>query len=300
MPTLSRARSVVSKWVFGVLATVVLVPAAAGADAPATRPALSTVTAVEDAAAVEAERRTFRMQKRSRERWEREAGREAPKALTPEEQAQADADDAVVAAEAARVQADLRAKLDRRIPDRRFAGAELYDVIDHFRDETGLNIFVNWKALERIGVSHDLPVTLTFANNPMADEAMRQLFLHVGGDRVSIGWRIDEGVITISTGEDLLKNTLTRVYDVRDLIAAAAEEKGGIKREAAVTSIIRKVQGLAPLSFKEFGGPAGSLQELSGQFILTHTPEMHEKVRHLLMGMRLPAVPTTRPATRPG
>jgi len=35
---------------------------------------------------------------------------------------------------------------------------------------------------------------------------------------VPLGYTIDDGVITISTGEDLDKNTLTRVYDIRDLI----------------------------------------------------------------------------------
>ena len=40
----------------------------------------------------------------------------------------------------------------------------------------------------------------------------------VGGGIVELGYTVDEGVISISTDEDLSKNVLTRVYDIRDLI----------------------------------------------------------------------------------
>src|SRR5690349_1556691 len=47
-----------------------------------------------------------------------------------------------------RQDADARAKLDARFPDKTFDGAELTDVIDAFRDATRAAIYVNWKALD--------------------------------------------------------------------------------------------------------------------------------------------------------
>jgi hypothetical protein len=56
----------------------------------------------------------------------------------------------------------LRAKLDRRLPEVKFDGVGLSDVLDFLRNVSGLPLTVDWKGLGDAGVGHDDPVTARF------------------------------------------------------------------------------------------------------------------------------------------
>jgi type II secretory pathway component GspD/PulD (secretin) len=111
----------------------------------------------------------------------------------------------------------VAAQLDRRLPDIKFDAVGFSDVIDFLRDLTSANIFVNWRALEAAGVDKNAPVTARLRDVPFA-KVLRTILDDVSGGTTKLGYTIDEGVITISTEDDLAKNTSTRVYDIRDLI----------------------------------------------------------------------------------
>ncbi len=126
--------------------------------------------------------------------------------------------DQTVAAEQGDKQIDkaTQATLDRRLPELRFDNVGFADVIDFLRDVTGANIFVNWKALEAASIDRNAPVTARLRDIPFR-KALTIILESVGG-ATKLGYTIDEGVITISTADDLAKNVLNRVYDIRDLI----------------------------------------------------------------------------------
>ena len=109
------------------------------------------------------------------------------------------------------------AQLERPLPEVNFDGAGFTDVIDFLRDVSGANIFVNWKALEDAGVDRNAPVSARLRNVKFA-KALTIILDSVSGGTVTLGYTIDDGVITISTGDDIDRNTVTRVYDIRDLI----------------------------------------------------------------------------------
>ena len=163
----------------------------------------------------------------------------------------------------------------------RARGTAFADLIDQLRDATSQNIFVNWRALKACRVTKDLPVTIDLSNLPL-DRAMDRLLDHVGGPYVRLGYAMDEGVITISTAVDLCKNSSTRVYDVR------ASIKDGPGREKEVEAIVRRVEGVDPLSWKQTGGEMGEVRELGGQLIVTATPEVQNLVAEELRDV-LPA-----------
>jgi len=100
-----------------------------------------------------------------------------------------------------------------------FEGNRLVNVIDYLRNTTGANFFVNWPALEEVGVEQDSPVSLQLANVP-AEQALRLVLQQVGqiAQFDPIGYSIIEGVVTIDTQRNLKKTTDTRVYDIRDLL----------------------------------------------------------------------------------
>ena len=111
----------------------------------------------------------------------------------------------------------VAAQLDRRLPDIKFDAVSFSDVIDFLRDLTSANIFVNWRSLEAAGIDKNAPVTARLRDVKLS-KVLRTILDDVSGGTTKLGYTIDEGVITISTEDELAKNVATRVYDIRDLI----------------------------------------------------------------------------------
>ena len=113
----------------------------------------------------------------------------------------------------------LQAQLDRHLPEVRFNANALTDVIDFLRDVSGANIYVDWKTLEAAGIARDAPVTARLRDIKFS-KALELIFKSVEGedDEHKLGYTVDEGVITISTRKELNKNTVTRRYDINDLL----------------------------------------------------------------------------------
>ncbi|GIW75440.1 MAG: hypothetical protein KatS3mg104_0503 [Phycisphaerae bacterium] len=110
--------------------------------------------------------------------------------------------------------------LEKSLPEIRFQDVAFADVIDFLRDTTQANIFVNWKALEAAGIDRNAPVS-TRLRNVKFSKVLKTILDSVGGGATSqVSYTVDEGVITISTTEDLARNVETRTYDIRDLIIA--------------------------------------------------------------------------------
>lgn len=93
-------------------------------------------------------------------------------------------------------------------------------VIEFLRDLTGLNLHVNWRALETTGITKDTPITLKahgISIRRLLDLLMDQL--SAGRDRFSsVYWIVNEGVVQIATGDAFNRSTRTRVFDVSDLL----------------------------------------------------------------------------------
>jgi len=124
------------------------------------------------------------------------------------------------------------AKLDRTLPTVQFESARLGDVIDSLRGVSGANIFVNWKSLEGAGIDRNTPVSASLRNIKFS-KALNVILDSVGGGQTRLGYTIDEGVITISTADDLSKNVVVRVYDIRDLLAGRSPSKSGAATSAS-------------------------------------------------------------------
>lgn len=211
--------------------------------------------------------------------------------------------------------------LERRLPELKLDAVPFQDVIDALRDLTNANIFVNWRALEAEGVDRAAPVTARLRDVRFS-KALDTILADVGGGMVTLGYTVDEGVITISTATDLAQNTLTRVYDIRDLIieipdfidapdfqlqpAQTAGQGGGGggqslfgggqlgeeqdaegQRAALIEEITLLIQDTVdPESWREVGGSVGSIRVLGGNLIVNQTPENHRALQGLLEQLR--------------
>ena len=108
-------------------------------------------------------------------------------------------------------------KLKKSVPIS-FDANPLESVIDYIRETTGANIFVNWPALNEAGIEQDTPISLTLTN-VQADKALELVLQAVSSQGFDeVGYSIIEGVVTISTAEQLRRSTDLRVYDIRDLL----------------------------------------------------------------------------------
>jgi general secretion pathway protein D len=174
--------------------------------------------------------------------------------------------------------------------------------------------------LEAAGIDRNTPVT-TRLRDIRFSKALETILRDVGGGTVQLTYTVDDGVVMISTAEDLSRNTVTRVYDIRDLIVETPDfygpqfslenasqgsgSSGGGQslfqsqqqqqqqettfktrddRVAEITSLMQET--VSPDSWRDAGGTVGSLRELNGQLIVTQTPENQRQIEGLLEQLR--------------
>jgi len=217
----------------------------------------------------------------------------------------------------------VRLGLQTKIPRLNLSGIGLKEAVGFLSDVSGVNIMVKWKALEAADITEESPVNVVL-KNVSAERALRAVLEDVGGGVTELSYNIDEGVVTISTKDDLAKKTAIRVYDIRDLIYripnfggprielssnATTDNNGtttgstgglfedtsdneGNNEEETLTKaeIIEKIielikQSVDPTSWQPTG-EIGSVRELHGQLVITQTPENHGAIRDLIAQLR--------------
>ena len=109
-----------------------------------------------------------------------------------------------------------------RVREWNFENVDLGDVVAALRKATPMNFYVNWRALEAAGVAKNTPITLKATNVSLArvlDMVVDQL--STDKQKVdSVYWLVDDGILTITTGQSLNRHTLTRTYYVGDMLAS--------------------------------------------------------------------------------
>jgi bla regulator protein BlaR1 len=187
------------------------------------------------------------------------------------------------ARQAAKADAAMEASLQRRLPEVNFQRAALSDVIDFLRDVSGADIQVNWRALEAAGIERKAPVTVRLRNVQFSTALTRILDDATGG-AVKLGYETEDGVLVIATAEELNKNTVINVYDIRDLLAISKDEKQ--HKELAEQLVKLLEDTIDPHSWTGNGGNVGIIKYLAGQLVVTQTKANHRKLVALLEKMR--------------
>ena len=217
------------------------------------------------------------------------------------------------------------AVLDRqRLPGVAFQQNSLAQVVDFMRDTTSLNIDVNWHSLGEIGVTRESAVDLRLRDVPVRT-VLDRVMTNLSRPDSEVEWAVRSGVLTIGSREALARDTETIVYDIRDLLTSAPDfdnlpsfdlrdamseagtdsdpfsavtnsadpevtvtkSRDDIADEARITQIIDIIQqNIAFESWTDHGGETGTIQELSGNLIVTNTPEAHQQIGGLLGQLR--------------
>jgi len=101
----------------------------------------------------------------------------------------------------------------------------LEQVIDIIRAGSGINIHVRWYALENEGIEKDTEISLRLHN--VTWKKLLQLILDdAGAGEVELLYVDDDGILLISTKDDLAKDKKTKVYDLSDLLVDIPSFKG--------------------------------------------------------------------------
>src|SRR5437763_1126364 len=93
--------------------------------------------------------------------------------------------------------ATARRQLNSTLPEVKLEGVAFSDALDFLRDISGVNMTINWKALETAGVSKEAPVTLRLRAVSLRKALQMVLSEAGGGDTLS--YDIDEGVVEVTT-----------------------------------------------------------------------------------------------------
>lgn len=112
----------------------------------------------------------------------------------------------------------VRDKLDEQINQLSADQQGFEKVINYLQTTSGTNIIVNWKALESAGIDRNAAVSINLQKVPFK-KALSEILNQVGGSTAALAYTIDDGVLTISTKDDLTsaKYQEIRVYDIRDM-----------------------------------------------------------------------------------
>jgi hypothetical protein len=179
------------------------------------------------------------------------------------------------------------AVLDRRLPTPFVLGGTFLDDDDRLRDE-GAQLFVNWHALQAVGIAKETPLTIDVSGMTIGD-ALLALTAAASTPRVKLGCFVDEGVIEISTHSDLDMNTVMRVYDVRDLVAGPLylPKSRATPSPASGSRLVQQIEAsIDPTSWRDNGGRPGMIAYLSGQLIITHTELNQGNAARLIYNLR--------------
>jgi len=110
----------------------------------------------------------------------------------------------------------VQAVLDSELPSVEMDDVKFSDAIEKFRDLTKVQVHVNWNAVKQMGVQPDSRVSVKLANI-RAGKVLDILIADAGGGD-TVAYIVDGGVVRISNREALNRVTVTRIYDVADLL----------------------------------------------------------------------------------
>ncbi len=217
-------------------------------------------------------------------------------------------------------------KLEMKMPKFDFPDLPFSEVVDYIRENSGANIFVNWKALEAAGIDNTQTVSIKLTNVSFR-KALELALNDVGGGATELAYAVNDGVVSISTRENLNRETETRVYDIRDLLIripnfpgtrvsldaigssmGSSGDSGGSSSSESLfddedsednededvaqtrSELIASVRNMITETIAPDSwrpeGEIGAINELHGNLVITQTSENHRKVHKLISSLR--------------
>jgi hypothetical protein len=107
-------------------------------------------------------------------------------------------------------------ELNSPMPSARLIGIPLVDAIGFLHDVAGLNINVDWKTLESLKISKDVPINLNL-HNVRTEKVLQMVLAQAGGDLLT--YYIDGNVVQVTSRAKADEKIVVVVYFVDDLLS---------------------------------------------------------------------------------
>jgi hypothetical protein len=156
----------------------------------------------------------------------------------------------------------------------------LNDVVEYLRNITKLNVYIDTRALDEVGIGSDTPVTISIKDVTLAS-ALRQI-LQAIDPTLTFEYR-DESLF-ISTRESAEENLTTLAYPVGDIVGEPPHDSAVFDYDALIELITRVV---APDSWDEVGGPGSTAEWATGRCLMvSQTSEIQDEVAQIIARVR--------------
>ncbi len=187
-----------------------------------------------------------------------------------------------------------RQKLEKILARVEVKNGRLDKLLAYIAQSTSVNMAVNWRALEAGGIAGDCPITLNLHELP-ARVILKQTLAEAGGGNIKLAYRINNGIVTVSTADDLSRDVVTRVYDISDIVQDSIEltrnraKDGGLftNQQEATDELVKLIQeATAPTAWD--ANRSGGIRVIAQKAVVTETVEAQELVQQLLARLRHP------------
>ncbi len=205
-----------------------------------------------------------------------------------------------------------------------FHGTPLGDVINWIGQVANVNVDVDWKALEQNFIDRNMPINLRLNDQVDLRVVLERTLAQLGTDAATRPqYAVQDGILTISTKEQLAASPIVHVYDIGDLlvdvphfdnatsfdleskIEKREQQHNGLKaslfgsdevekydrgrnqREQLLEKIRDVITSTVDSSSWQLnGGDLGSIQSLNSNLIITTTAKNHRDISNLLSKLR--------------
>lgn len=117
--------------------------------------------------------------------------------------------------DAARAQSADRA-MNNRVARALFTATPIRDLIDALQRQANVNIVVQWRALESVGITPDMPVDVDLRN--VSVRQLLQVILDKTGAGELLTFYVEDNLVTVTTKEAADAQLITKAYDISDLL----------------------------------------------------------------------------------
>jgi len=162
-----------------------------------------------------------------------------------------------------------------------FIETPLYDVVDYLRERHGIQIMVDHRALDMVGIPSDTPITVNIRKLPL--RSALDLMLR----EFDLTWTVHCDVLLITTPEEAETMMITKVYDVADLVVCR-DKKGRLWDD--YDTLIEVLQTTVdPMNWDIVGGSGsadGGTFSTAKVLVVSQTYRTHQQIAALLKKLR--------------
>ena len=160
-----------------------------------------------------------------------------------------------------------------------FVETPLQDALDYFKRLHGIEIQIDKKALDDVGIGGDTPITKNIKGIPLRSALRLILKEH------SLTSIIQDNALLITTPEEADNRLETKIYPVSDLVLPP---NSTTESEPDFDSLIDMIKNtVKPTSWDDTGG-IGTISEFENHLglVISETQEVHEEIEDFLAALR--------------